>query len=195
MELNFWTHPGVVEFLGPPDFVPSQQFGANGYWIRALFEAGDDPPVQLRTMLLNTTFAAQTVTLRNEVLGSSDASVNQRFRTTRSPVLAGPQLEVREPGQPSADELAALGASGVTVITPTAGPRAKCGCAGSRSQTFMARGLRTDTTSSITSLARCVSATGFKGAFRPAVSATFASRDIRPAEARRAIARRARSCS
>ena len=72
-------------------------------------------------MLPNTTFATQTITLTNEVLGSSDASANQQFSTTRRPVLAGPRLEVRESGPPSADELAALSAPGVSVITPTTG--------------------------------------------------------------------------
>lgn len=101
------AHPGVVEFLGPADFAPSAQFGVTGYWIRALFEPGDDAPAQLRTLLPNTTFATQTITLRNEVLGSSDASASQRFHTARSPVLAGPQLDVRESGAPSAEEIAA----------------------------------------------------------------------------------------
>jgi hypothetical protein len=90
------TRAGVVEFLAPPDFAPSTQFGVNGWWIRALIETGDDPPVQLRTVLPNTTFATHSVTLKNEILGSSDASAGQQFETTRSPVLAGPQLEVRE---------------------------------------------------------------------------------------------------
>lgn len=92
-------HPGIVEFLGPADFAPSQLFGVTGYWMRALFEPGDAPPVQLRTLLPNTTFATNTLTLQTEVLGTSDASANQRFTTRRAPVLAGPQLEVREPGE------------------------------------------------------------------------------------------------
>ena len=95
------TRPEVVEFLGPADFAASEQFGVSAWWVRALFEAGDDQPVQLQSLLPNTTFATQTTTLRNEVLGSSDASVNLQLQTTRSPVLAGPQLEVREPGDGS----------------------------------------------------------------------------------------------
>jgi hypothetical protein len=90
------TRPGVVEILGPADFLPSEQFGVRAYWMRALFEAGDDPSAQLRTLLLNTTFASQAVTLRNEVLGSSDAAADLSFQATRAPVLANPQLDVRE---------------------------------------------------------------------------------------------------
>ena len=92
------TQPGVVEFLGPADIVPVSQFGVTGYWVRAVFEPGDDPLVQLRALSLNTTFASQTLTLAKEVIGSSDASANQQFSTAKSPVLAGPQLEVRESG-------------------------------------------------------------------------------------------------
>ena len=110
-------HPGVIEFLGPADFAVSRQFGVNAYWIRTLLESGDEPPVQLRTLLPNTTFAAQTTTLHNEVLGSSDASADQRFQTTRAPVLAGQTLEVREPEPPSAEDLSALQASGAGGVT------------------------------------------------------------------------------
>ena len=90
------TQPDVIEFLGPADIAPSERFGIEGYWIRTRFEAGDDQPVQIRAVLPNTTFAVHAITLRNEVLGSSDASVNQALMTARKPVLTGPQLEVRE---------------------------------------------------------------------------------------------------
>lgn len=90
--------PGVIEFLGPADFAPSRRFGLTAYWVRALFDAGDDQPIRLQTFLPNTVMAANAVTARNEVLGSSDASANQRFRTTRAPLLANPVLEVREAG-------------------------------------------------------------------------------------------------
>jgi hypothetical protein len=101
------------------DFAVSRQFGVNAYWIRTLLESGDEPPVQLRTLLPNTTFAAQTTTLHNEVLGSSDASADQRFQTTRAPVLAGQTLEVREP-EPSAETVGAPGirAGAITTSTP-----------------------------------------------------------------------------
>jgi predicted phage baseplate assembly protein len=113
------AQPGLVEFLGPSDLTLASHFGVSGYWVRALFELGDDAvEPRLRALLPNTTFAAQTVTVHNELLGSSDASKSQQFRTTRSPVLASQQLEVLETGPLSAEDLAALeaayGAGGVT---------------------------------------------------------------------------------
>ena len=116
--------PGIVEFLGPDDFTPIQLFGVTAYWMRALFEPGDAPEVQLRALVPNTTFATNTITLRNEVLGTSDASAKQTFRTTRTPVLVGQRLEVREAGPPAPEELAALATPDANIITPVPGSSA-----------------------------------------------------------------------
>ena len=100
---------GLIEFIGPADFAPSRLFGQRRHWLRLLLEPGDAALLpQLRALLPNTGFATQSLTLRNELLGSSDASAGQVFQTTRSPVLAAPRLEVREPGPLPADERAAL---------------------------------------------------------------------------------------
>ena len=96
---------GLIEFLAPPDFKESLTFGLRRYWLRAIWKSGEylfDP--QLRGLLLNTTMATQAVTIEDEVLGSSNQTANQLFRTIRAPVLAGPQLYVREPELPPADE-------------------------------------------------------------------------------------------
>jgi hypothetical protein len=113
---NF-TRPGIIRFLPPKDFALKQDFGLlSRYWLRVQKNAGDyqiEP--KLRRVLLNTVMAVNSVTIRNEILGSSDGSENQKFRTTRSPVLrsqlsvsGSQQLEVREPELPSAEELAVL---------------------------------------------------------------------------------------
>jgi hypothetical protein len=96
------TTTGTVEFLAPPDFTSHTEFGTDAWWLRVRCDAGDyhtDP--RINRIFLNTAMAAQTLTVRNEILGSSDGSGNQRFRTTRAPVLAGQSLEVREPEMPS----------------------------------------------------------------------------------------------
>jgi Baseplate J-like protein len=92
------THSGLVQFLVPEAFCPSLQFGIEQYWLRLRWEQGlYGIAPQLRQVLLNTTMSAQTVTVQNEILGSSNGSENQVLRTTRSPVLGGQVLEVREP--------------------------------------------------------------------------------------------------
>jgi len=104
------SRPGTVEFLPPPEFSARADFGLPPrYWIRVRWEKGDyDVDPRLVRLLLNTTMAAQTVTLRNEVLGSSDASKKLQFKSTRAPILPGQRLEVREPELPAAAERAAL---------------------------------------------------------------------------------------
>ena len=61
---------------------------------------------RVRSLLLNTVTASQAVTVRDENLGSSDASANQKFTTTAAPILAGQRLAVREPDLPSSRERA-----------------------------------------------------------------------------------------
>jgi hypothetical protein len=100
---------GLIEFLAPTDFQSSTQFGLSGYWLRVIWTSGEyvfDP--RLRGLLLNTTMASQAVTIKDEILGSSDGSNGQVFKTTRAPILEGQQLYVREPEIPPASELKKL---------------------------------------------------------------------------------------
>ncbi len=117
---------GMINFIAPTDFRRRWVFGFNEHWLRVRWDTGQFPyEPRLSRVLTNTTMAAQTITLRNENLGSSDGSENQRFRTTRLPVLVGQQLEVREPEQPSAEEQATIekeeGPDAVTIRRDTAG--------------------------------------------------------------------------
>jgi predicted phage baseplate assembly protein len=115
-----------VEFLPPGDFAKHQEFGLERFWIRAMWKSGDySSPPRLQRLLLNTTMAAQTVTIKNEILGSSDQSEVQKFQTTRKPVLAGQQLEVKESEMPPAEEQTTIeseeGDDAITVISDAAG--------------------------------------------------------------------------
>ena len=89
---------GLISFLAPADFKEKSEFGLQRYWVRAIWKSGEymfEP--QLRGLLLNTTIAIQAITIEDEVLGSSNQTANQLFHTIRAPVLAEPQLDVREP--------------------------------------------------------------------------------------------------
>ena len=128
-ETSNFTTTGIVEFLAPPDFVAHSEFATiatSAWWVRVRWDAGDyDTDPRIRQAFLNTTMAAQTVTTRNEVLGSSDGSADQVFQTTRTPVLAGQSLAVRELEMPSADELQTIvedeGPNAVLVIPDSTG--------------------------------------------------------------------------
>ncbi len=123
---NF-KRPGTIEFLAPPDFSARQEFGQPlRYWLRERWDKGEfDIAPRLRRMLLNTTMAAQTLTLYNQVLGSSDGSAQQKFLSTRNPILLQPNLEVREPEMPSAAEQQIIkaeeGTDAITIVSDTAG--------------------------------------------------------------------------
>ncbi len=75
-------------------------------WIRFLLPAGDyENAPKLQRVLLNTVLATQTVTLENEVLGSSNGKPSQIYRSLRVPILQDLHLEVREFHKPSAADL------------------------------------------------------------------------------------------
>ena len=84
---------------------------------------------RLQQLLLNTTVALQTVTRRQEILGSSDGSKNQSFWITQPPVLAKQALIVRETELPPAAEQAAIeqseGADAITITPAGAGQPAE----------------------------------------------------------------------
>jgi baseplate J-like protein len=123
---NNFTTTGTIQFLAPPDFAAHSEFGIGGWWLRVRWNEGDyDTDPRIDRILLNTTMAAQVVTVRDEVLGSSDGTANQAFKTIHVPVLSGQQLQVHEPEMPSAEELDAIneeeGADAVTVVRDAAG--------------------------------------------------------------------------
>jgi hypothetical protein len=122
---NF-TRSGPLEFLAPADLARRELFGQARHWLRVTWDKGEYPvPPRLGQVLLNTTLAVQTITVVNEILGSSNGAERQQFRSTRPPVLAGQQLEVREPEIPSAEEQAVLdeeeGADALNIVTDATG--------------------------------------------------------------------------
>jgi hypothetical protein len=111
-DANNLTRSGLVEFLAPPDFAPRREFGVTHHWLRVLCEPGEDVlEPRLQGVWLNTTMAAQAVTIRDEILGASDGSPKQAFHATHTPILKGPghepQLEVQEPAAPGSPPAAA----------------------------------------------------------------------------------------
>lgn len=104
-----FTRSGVVEFLAPTDFAPRAEFGSTLYWLRAVRKSGKYTTGPLvSSLLLNTVMARHATRIENEVLGSSDGSKSQTFRTSLAPVLEGQRLEVREMEVPSPMEQDAI---------------------------------------------------------------------------------------
>lgn len=121
-----FTQSGLIAFLPPADFARRSEFGLSLYWVRAVLRSGEytgDP--RISALLLNTVMARHATRIEKEVLGSSDGSKNQIFRTALSPVLEGQRLDVRELEVPSAMEQDAIkkeaGDDAILVVAEDAG--------------------------------------------------------------------------
>jgi uncharacterized phage protein gp47/JayE len=117
--------PGVLVFLGPVDLARADQFGADLFWIQGQLSGENATRFSLSGIHPNVTWAQHATTIRDEVIGSSNGKPGQIFTASRSPVLPGQSLEIREPEIPPADEIAELVAEGevdpVRIIRDDAG--------------------------------------------------------------------------
>ncbi|TMB11274.1 MAG: putative baseplate assembly protein, partial [Deltaproteobacteria bacterium] len=116
-----FTRSGYLTFNGPRNFEKRSVFDSEAWWLRARLESGsyDLAPV-LRAVLVNAVDAINGVTVE-EVLGSSDGSIDQSFTLANSPILAGPQVWVLEPDAPTpADRKTILSEEGPEAIEPDA---------------------------------------------------------------------------
>jgi hypothetical protein len=92
-----FTKPESVSLTVPPRFQNNQQFGNAQFWVRATLDTGDWTTSPLfKGVFLNTVDTLQARTVRNEILGSSTAIKNQKFRFQLVPVLEGEEVRVLE---------------------------------------------------------------------------------------------------
>lgn len=107
-ETNAFDGRGLIRFVGPRGFVARPLFGHELYWLRIRWREGQFPvSPRLRRILTNTTWARQAVTVRDEIVGSSDGNPNQRWLLAQQNILAGEEIAIREPDVPPAGEVAA----------------------------------------------------------------------------------------
>ncbi len=118
-ETQGFTASGFTLFVAPDDWVSSQKFTEERFWLRARLEQGGYvKPPRVRMIVTNAIDAFNHETVRGELLGSSDGSPLQQVRIMRSPMLDDETIEVRERNMPSADEIAEIGADGVRKAEP-----------------------------------------------------------------------------
>lgn len=114
---------GIV-VVEPADFALANNFGLSLYWLRTRRDDSQFQP-QLSQVLLNTTMAVQGATIANEILGASNGTPEQKFRSTQAPVLAGERVEVRESTKPSHAEWAHIvadeGSDAIVQVSEPAG--------------------------------------------------------------------------
>lgn len=96
-ESQAFSQSGLIQFIAPPDFTKIEIFGKQLYWLRIRWVHGNfRVKPRLRHILTNTTWAIQAISLKKEILGSSNYEPNQTFIPNNTPILMGQQLEVQE---------------------------------------------------------------------------------------------------
>lgn len=124
---NNLTKRELIQFLAPADIGKRFcfDFESDYYWIRATLERGkyENFP-SLKGIHTNTVWAHNMITVKDEILGFSNGKPNQTFKFSRSPVLSGQKVLVRELSLSAGDKMAIIseeGENAVEVITDDAG--------------------------------------------------------------------------
>jgi hypothetical protein len=127
-ETEALTQSGALRFLPAADFSSCRLFDKELYWLRMVWTRDGPAQPALRRVLMNTVIATNAETLANEILGSSNGTADQAFRTIRAPVLDDPAIEIREPRRPSIGERHAINREeGANAVTPVAGEAGETG--------------------------------------------------------------------
>lgn len=138
-----FTTSGFVDFVAPDDWARARRFTEERFWLRARLEMGGyaKPPRILR-VLTNVIDAYHHVTVRDEILGSSDATPLQSYSLLQGPLLEGEIIAVRERQVPPPEELAELGARAVEPLGDTGAGAGECWVVWSRVDSFFESGPR-----------------------------------------------------
>ncbi len=92
-----FTRREIQQLAIPADIEKTSLFGALQYWIRARLEEGSFViPPKIKTIYSNVVWAANASTLKDQIIGSSNGEPDQNFQFTRTPVLPGQVVKVRE---------------------------------------------------------------------------------------------------
>jgi hypothetical protein len=105
-ETDSFRTGGIVSFLVPADIKSSFEFERDFYWIKV--EINNRKWIscpKLHGIFQNTVRALNTITVKDEILGSGNGEPNVTLSFSRKPVLEGQIIEVEEVGIPSQDEL------------------------------------------------------------------------------------------
>lgn len=83
------TRTGTVEFIVPTDFAKTSKFSDEFYWLKAvdIEDKFRNQSPEVKGIYLNTAFAIQAESIKDEILGSSDGTADQKYQFTRIPVI------------------------------------------------------------------------------------------------------------
>ncbi len=101
-----FTASGFVEFVAPDNWSSTLKFTEERHWLRARLEMGGYTVApRVLKILPNSVLAHNYTTIREEIIGSSDATPLQSFELLHRPLLSGEAIWIRERQQPSDEEL------------------------------------------------------------------------------------------
>ncbi len=116
-ETTGFTTSGFVSFVAPDDWAACMKFTEERHWLRARLELGGYVvPPRIARVLTNVVAASHQESVRNEILGSSDATPLQQVDLLRGPVLEGETVWVKERQAPPEGELDELGEGAVVPV-------------------------------------------------------------------------------
>jgi hypothetical protein len=102
-ESQAFARSGILSFIGPPRQSPAillsepRQGAQPLYWLGLRRRGADNlPAAKLSAFLPNTTWARQSQSFTNEILGSSNGEPNQSFALLHTPVSTDELIEVLE---------------------------------------------------------------------------------------------------
>lgn len=88
---------GMLQFIGPRDAVASDGLGGSVYRLRARLKQGEAmEPAPIAAVWLNAVWSAHHQRIERELLALSDGNPGETLRFSRTPVLEGESIEVRE---------------------------------------------------------------------------------------------------
>lgn len=92
-----FTRREIQQLAIPVDIEKTVLFGTVQYWIRARLEYGGFSVLpRVNTIYSNAVWAANASTVKAEIIGSSNGEPSQTFQFSRTPVLSGQVVKVRE---------------------------------------------------------------------------------------------------
>ncbi|BBM87984.1 putative baseplate assembly protein [Candidatus Uabimicrobium amorphum] len=93
---SFFGSGEITKFFIPKNIQPMHKFGKSLYWIKVEIEGDKVVSPSLKGIHFNSVWAKNSVTITNEILGSSNHTPNLKFQLTQTPILKNQQLIVHE---------------------------------------------------------------------------------------------------
>ena len=105
---------GYINFIIPKELESASFFDKEGFWIRCVKLNGSfEKTPRIKSIIINSVYAANQDTYKNEVLGSANGAPNQIFNVSHPYLLPGIKLIVNENSIPSNNELHIMRNDGV----------------------------------------------------------------------------------